>query len=168
MSKSAAVFLTVVSLASVIWVAAYAPRWIDDHNEFMRGFINHELLAILGVILAITLASASQIHLKFNEIEEKNGRVLFARSRGEIKSSCYCLIFSFLGAIACVFLKPLFAEHHFAVAFINGACLWVLLFNILILFDITSGIFQIQPQIKDQPALPPPTPALSTPPERTR
>lgn len=167
MNKAVAVCGLIVSLATVVWVAAWAPRWIDDHNEFMAGFINHEILSILGVILAITLASASQIHLKFNEIEERAGKRLFRVSRHEVESSCYHLIISFVAAVALVFIKPLCKEHHFAVALINGLCLWLLLYNIAILFDITSGIFAIDANIKPPPEKSPQALELPEPPRKS-
>lgn len=154
MTKLLSFCVLVVSLASVVWVAAYAPRWIDDGNDFMHGFVNHELLAILGVILAITLASASQIHLKFNDMEEKEGTRFLRKSRREVESNTYWLILSFVAALVLVFLKPLFVAHHFGVAFINGFALWILVFDIVILYDITSGIFSIPPQL-GRPASPP-------------
>jgi uncharacterized membrane protein YidH (DUF202 family) len=153
MNKTVAICLLIVSVGTVILVSAAAPRWLDDHNEFLKGFVNHELLAILGVILAITLASASQIHLKFNDLEEKRGHDFLQKSRKELEVSAYSLIISFLVAVALVIVKPLCAEHNFGIAFINGMAVWILLFNLLILFDITAGIFSIGPiyseKIKD-------------------
>jgi uncharacterized protein YqhQ len=159
MSKAVALCMLVISAASVVWIAAGAPRWLDDHNDFLRGFVNHELLAILGVILAITLASAAQIHLKFNDMEEKANRAFLASSRHEVKSSAYWLILSFVVALFLVMVKPLFLEHHFAIAFVNGAAIWVLLFDIMILFDMTAGIFAISATLKAPPSAPPPAPA---------
>lgn len=158
MSRGVALCLLIVSGGSVVWIAAAAPRWLDDRNEFLHGFVNQELLSILGVILVITLASAAQIHLKFNDMEEKENRRFMAASRHEVKSSAYWLIGSFVVAIGLVLVKPLFVEHHFAVAFINGFAVLVLLFDVTILFDMTAGIFAISPTIKDPPAADHPTP----------
>lgn len=70
--------------------------------------MNHELLAVLGVILAITLASAAQLHLTFNQIEEsyqdKGG---LSRSRRRVHSAAYWLIGLFLVAVLLVVVKPL-------------------------------------------------------------
>ena len=171
MNRLVSIGVLVLGLSSVAWIAAYAPRWINDENEFLHGFVNHELLAILGVILAITLASASQIHLKFNEMEEREGRRFLNKSRREVESNTYWLIASFVLAILIVTIKPLFVVHHFGIAMINGFSLWILLFDVFILYDITSGIFGLPPRFgikpTDQPTAPPPTPVPPTPPERS-
>lgn len=141
------VFL-IVSLACVVCVSAYAPRWIDDDNTFLKAFISQDLLSILGVILAITLASASQIHLKFNDLEERAGKFFLSNSRKEVKQASYALLFSFVLAVLLVIVKPLFVAHNLGVSFINGFGIWLLFFNILILFDITAGIFSVGPVIR--------------------
>ena len=167
MSRAISLCLLIVGAGAVVCVAAAAPRWIDDHNEFMKGFINHELLAILGVILVITLASAAQIHLKFNDLEEREKREFLSSSRREVRASANYLILSFVVAICLVFVKPLFVEHHFAIAFINGSALWLLFFNVLILFDLTAGIFAIPPDLRARPDLDPPAPGQPKPPSET-
>jgi hypothetical protein len=37
--------------------------WLSDDNTFLKNFVNQELLAVLGVIVTITLASAASLHL---------------------------------------------------------------------------------------------------------
>ena len=59
------------ALAVVLICAIYNPSYLSDKNEFMHHFVNHELLALLGIIMTITLASAASLHLEFNKIEER-------------------------------------------------------------------------------------------------
>ena len=68
------VLLTVFAAAGLVVVAA-RPEWASDQNSFLRNFVTHEFLSLLGVILAITLASVANIHLEFNKIEERYQRV---------------------------------------------------------------------------------------------
>lgn len=160
MTKGVATCLLIVSLGAIVCGAAYAPRWLNDDNEFLRAFISYELLEILGVVLAITLASASQIHLKFNEIEEQLGRD-FLQARQELAISTYALIASFVASIALVMVKPILVHHNVGIALLNGLGLWILILNVLILFDITAGIFSIRPirLSRYPPTAPPPSQA---------
>jgi hypothetical protein len=55
--------------------AVAQPSLLADSNGFLLNFVNQELLAILGIIMTITLASAASLHLEFNKIEEKYQKV---------------------------------------------------------------------------------------------
>lgn len=135
----------------VLIVSLNAPELLSDKNSFLVNFVNHELLAVLGVILAITLASAAQLHLTFNQIEEsyhqKGG---LARTRARVHSAAYWLIGSFATAVVLVVVKPLLAGPAWAQSLFNGAALFILLCNILILISITQQTFLIEPRIDDQ------------------
>ncbi len=73
-----------------ISLLAARPDWISDHNAFLKNFVNHEFINVLGVTLAITLASAAQIHLALNRIEEKHRvRDALAGTRRELRQSTY-------------------------------------------------------------------------------
>ena len=156
MNKVVAICVLVVSVAVIACISAYAPRWLNDQNKFLADFVNYNLLSILGVILAITLASASQLHLKLNEIEERAGKQFLHNSRKEIKSSAIWLIGIFGTSILVVVVKPILVNHNFGVAFVNGTALWLLLLELLILSDLTVGVFSIGPMLPDVP----PTPAV--------
>lgn len=58
------------------------PAWLSDRNDFLRDLSSRDILPVLGVILVITLASAAQLHLEFNKIEER------AKKRNAQKGSC--------------------------------------------------------------------------------
>jgi hypothetical protein len=149
MNRTIAICLLIVSLGAIICTAVAVPHLIDDTNGFLRAFVGHEFLSILGVFVAITLASASQIHLKFNEIEEKAKKRILIKSRQEVASSAYWLIAIFLMSLVLVLSKPWFCNYPMGIAIINGLAIWFVLINILILFDITAGIFSIPPDITD-------------------
>ncbi len=78
-------------------------------------------------------------------MEQQEGRD-FAQARRELYVSSYFLIGSFLATVALVVVKPIFVQHNVGVAFINGLALWILLFNVLVLTDLTAGIFAIRPR----------------------
>jgi hypothetical protein len=71
----------IVYVAVAICVASTQPHWVDDSNPFLKNFVNHELLNLLGVILAITLASVVNIHFEFNKIEERTKKKVLSSFR---------------------------------------------------------------------------------------
>lgn len=148
MNRTIGICSLVIAAGAVVAVAACQPSWLNDDNDFLKGFVNHEFLNILGVILAITLASTAQIHLWFNRIEERNGRRILNASRKELASSAYWLISLFLFGIILVVVKPHMSGPHIT-ALMNGAAIWILLFDAIIMWDITATIFNLGPDLPD-------------------
>jgi len=146
-SKPIAYCILIVSAALVVVLAVCAPGLLSDQNEFLKGFVGDGLLDVLGVILAITLASAGQLHLTLNQIEEKHKRHIFARMRGGIKTAATALIILFVVAVTVVAAKPLCAKTLALQSLFNGAGLFVLLWNVLLLVSLTQGIFAIKSEI---------------------
>ena len=125
-----------------ICVTAYRPDWMSDQNEFLKEFVNHEYLNILGVILAITLASLSQLHLSLRRVE-KSHNVSLEDVRAEIKSSAIFLILGFLVGLILVVCKPLIIFGISGGSLVNSACMVILIFYILVLSDITLSVFDL-------------------------
>ena len=69
MSKTTAYILLIAFCAGSVTISVVRPDFLGDDNIFLKNFVNHEFLNILGLILAITLASVANIHLAFNRIE---------------------------------------------------------------------------------------------------
>lgn len=149
MTRSIAICSLIAALAVVLVCANYNPSFLSDKNRFMQHFVNHELLAILGIIMTITLASAAQLHLEFNKFEEKAKRRFLTKTRQGVVHGAFSLIFAFLIAVVIVVLKPLLPHSEGAEALANGLALILLLFNVLVLLDLTQLAFAIRPQIDD-------------------
>jgi hypothetical protein len=131
----------------VIVLSLTAPFIMSDQNSFFKEFVNHELLNILGVILAITIASAGQLHLELNSIEEKystNNR--FIKTRAGIKSAVFWLVGLFFIGTILVSIKPLLCADTWAQALFNGAALLILIWNVLVLVSIIQTVFSIKPR----------------------
>ena len=142
--------VVLVAGALVLTVLVCArPGWLSDSNDFLRNFVNHEYLNVLGVILAITLASLAQAHLVLNRIEEHRERRCFDRTRKEIKSSAYWLIVLFVIGFVIVMAKPIVCAGEIWAAAFNAASIAVLLVYVLILLDITMAMFKIQPELNN-------------------
>src|SRR5690348_3187621 len=148
MTKSIAYCTLIVTMAMVFVLAAYAPAVLSDNNSFLKGFVTSEILNVLGVILAITLASAGQLHLSFNAIEERYQRVGLSRSRAGVHRAAYFLIGLFIAAVIVVVVKPLLAKDEWSQTILNGFALEILLWNVLILISLTQTTFGMKAEIK--------------------
>jgi len=139
--------LLAFALLSIVLMAA-RPDWVSDQNIFLREFVNHELINVLGITLAVTLASAAQIHLAFNGIEEKyKKRDALKRSRSELRQDTYWLISLFVAGVAVVTIKPIAAAGSATdQAFFNMLALFFLLWHVLIMVSLTQLVFAIEPE----------------------
>ena len=149
MNKTASICVLTVFAGVVLVAAIAAPNVLSDDNGFLRSFVGAEFLSILGVILAITLASSGQLHLAFNQIEERLKQEGLAKTRAAVRTDTYALIVLFLLAIAVVVVKSLLAFTLWAQTLFNGAALLILVWNVLLLISLTRTIFAIPPMIDD-------------------
>ena len=143
-------FCALICAATLVAVvAACCPSAMSDKNDFLHHFVNHELLGLLGIIMTITLASAANLHLEFNKIEERFRHRGLTKTRRGVVQSAYCLIGLFFVSVVIVVAKPIASHSEVSEALFNGAALFVLLWNILILIEITQMAFAIGPTIDD-------------------
>lgn len=149
MSRAVYICALICSAAVLTVLTTSRPEVLSDENKFLAGFVNQEFLAIAGVMLTITLASAGQIHLKLNEIEEKHKRVFLIKTRANVRNGAYCLIGLFLFAVVLVVSKPTLAQAQWVQSAFNGAALFVILWMTLVLTALTRLIFAIKPDIAD-------------------
>lgn len=125
-----------------------APAVLSDKNSFLKGFVNQELLGFLGVVVTITLASAANLHLELNKLEEQIKKRVFNETRNAVKMSAYSLIKMLLLALVIVVSKPLIVitdDYLISSSFLNGAALLIVFANILILADLMQTAFKLEP-----------------------
>ena len=123
---------------------------LGRYEPIPQGFVNHKLLSFLGVIVTITLASAANLHIELNKIEETAGKGAFVNTRVLIKRSARWLIASLIVAVLVVLIKPLVAPdpvvHQTAASLLNGAALLIILADILVLIDLTQAVARARSQ----------------------
>jgi uncharacterized membrane protein (GlpM family) len=138
----------------LLWVVAAAvltlrlPSVLSDQNEFLRGFVGHEFLAFMGVIVTITLASAANLYVALLRYEEQVGLGAFKGTKKDLRDSANFLIWALVSSVVVVALKPLFAESITVQSAFNAAALGILVASILILFDLTQAAFGLEPPVK--------------------
>lgn len=148
MNKTIARCIFIVLLGAYVTISISAPWVLSDQNNFLKQFVNHEFLNLLGIIVAITLASAANLHLEFNKIEDTAGREFLSKTRASVKRSASWLIGFFSLGFLLVIAKPLVPVGEIITAFINGLAVVIVVFNILVLIDLTQLVFKIGPMFK--------------------
>jgi hypothetical protein len=139
-----------VSIAAWLVITLAAPWALGDNkNLFLKNFVNHEMLSFLGVVVTITLASSASLHIELNKLEESAGSRIFLKTRRRIHLSAYALIWALVVAVCLVTVKPMLGDTDTATSFANGAAMIIILFNILVLADITKTTFSLEPNFKD-------------------
>jgi hypothetical protein len=129
---------TILTLTSICVPNALS----DSGNAFLRGFVNQELLATLGVIVSITLVSAGAIHIELVKLA-KEMRIDVEREKRAVRNSAFLLIWLLLAALILVVLKPIVALGERPSAFANALGLMILIWAIAVLYDLTRAAFTI-------------------------
>jgi hypothetical protein len=128
--------------AALIGISLRCPSWLSDDNPFFKDFVNQELLATLGFIVTITLASAASLHLELNKLDDQTG-IPFTRTRRSIRKSAYSLLFVLGAAIFLVIGKPLLPKLETVRALANAGAVLLLYFSLSVLYALTRTIFTI-------------------------
>jgi uncharacterized membrane protein YraQ (UPF0718 family) len=136
-------------LASIFGACSIShPEFLDDSKQFFKDLLSKDMLPILGIILTISLASVAQLHLEFNKIEERRGRLFLGQTRKALRGAAYMLIGTFVAGIVVVSLKSILAgDNSVSQALFNSIGVLLLILNVIILCDLTSAAFSIGPEI---------------------
>jgi hypothetical protein len=139
------IFILAISIVLVGICASLYPDALSDRgNRFLSGFVNHELLSFLGVVVTITLASVANLHLELNKLESASGK-RFPKTRKSIRLSAYSLIGGLVFGFLIVATKPLIGDGVYVLAIWNSAAIIVIIFNILVLVDLTQATLSLPP-----------------------
>lgn len=142
MSKVIA-WTTLIALTAVLISASIcAPYYLSDEgNPFFKGFVTWELLSFLGVVVTITLASAANLHLELNKLEERSNES-FGEARVAVRNCAYSLLLLFAVAFVLVMVKPTLNGPHWNAG-ANSLAILIVLFNLAVLADLTMAVFRI-------------------------
>lgn len=142
MTRTLAILALTLLIASLGWISWSDPYWLSDGNAFLKGFVSQDFLAVLGVIVTITLASAASLHLELNRLEDAYGEA-FAEARAATRNYAYMLVVLFFAALALLILKPVYADDVFKEAAFNSGAVVIMVLNLMALADLTTAVFQI-------------------------
>lgn len=136
----------------IICMSICNPSLINDNNSFLKSFVGYELVSLLGVIASITIATTSQLHTMLNDVEKNANSRILNKTRHDIKSDVYVLIFIFLISFFLTIIKSNFIfflpnMSETALAIINGIAICLVVSAALILIAIVELVFKIVPDV---------------------
>ena len=142
MSKSLPWIILICLATTLLAISFWHTQFLSDQNSFLKNFVADQLLATLGFILTVTLASAASLHLELNKIEDATSK-LFTRSRVSIRRSAYSLLVMFAVGTILVIVKPLLPSEPINSAIANTIAILIIYFNLSVLHDLTRTVFAI-------------------------
>jgi hypothetical protein len=148
-NRTIALCLFMAVAAVIVCVSVATPATLSDANGFLKDFVGSQLLGFLGVVVTITLASAANLHFELNKLEAERQKRGFVKTRGAIRQSAAWLIGLLLLAIALLVIKPALGSNQTVQSLANGGALLIVLFNVLVLIDLTQMAFKIGPDLPD-------------------
>lgn len=135
--------MILIGLATILLSISFCqPQLLSDQNTFLKQFVSEQLLATLGFILTVTLASAASLHLELNKIEDATGKP-FLLTRKSVRRSAYSLMALFATGTALVIIKPLLPIWQSNAAVANSVAILIIYFNLSVLYDLTRTVFKI-------------------------
>jgi hypothetical protein len=140
-------FIILIVIAGVFVSLSVCDPAILSKNAFLAGFINHEILGIMAVIMTISIASIATIHIWFNELESKHDKKIFGAARKEINQAAFCFIGLFIAQLLCLFVRslPIFETSDRAISLFNGMSVLLLLMSVITLWDIMGVVRALTP-----------------------
>lgn len=72
-------------LLLIIVINVEYPDFFSDKNDFLLNFVNHELIATLGFMTALSIGISTNLHIELNNLEN-NINNPFTRTRISIKN----------------------------------------------------------------------------------
>jgi hypothetical protein len=81
-------FLAVFLIFLITWDTSI----LSDDNQFMREFVDEDLLSFLGVVLTLSVGLLAQLFLSVAKLEDRLGRGAVTTIRDELKSTARTLI----------------------------------------------------------------------------
>lgn len=119
------------------------PSLFGDENLFLAGFVNHEFLSFMGIIVSITLASTVSLHMALTRKEDEKGQCFLSGTKAAVRKSAFSLIWALIAAIFLVVTKAALPEVHPWDGLCNVAALAIILFGIFVMYDITKLAFRL-------------------------
>lgn len=139
----------IVAVFGVTAMATAAVPHVLANNTFLTGFVNHEIMAFLIVVLTITMASVANIHLSISRLTasvkdpERRKAIddgVAKPLRGDIESSARLLFWSFGVCAVALVVKGEFSDNVYVVSATHGIGIVVTVTNVLVLFDIYKTV----------------------------
>lgn len=138
--------IALLTLALMLIIICFrAPEILSDQNSFFEEFVNHEFLSFMGLLVTITLVSATNLFIELHKLEAKFGVGSFKKTRKDVRQSAVVLIYFLIISILIVVIKPLWSFSELCTSLINSSALFLLIASCMMLLDITNAAFRVAP-----------------------
>lgn len=137
-----------VALAAVLAIACICQPNLLSQNTILNGLMNHEVLALMAVILTVTLASVANIHLAINRVVTKkfdNDPELKAAAsevKKELKDNSWYIFWGFLAALILIVAEGSI-DSELATAIIYAGVIWILGLYLMCMYDVYQVAFGV-------------------------
>lgn len=132
-------------LALQIVLVEADPRILSDENVFLKGFVNHELLAIIGFFTTLTLAIGFQVHFLLNKAAKEAGEISgFPKTRKSLRRSINTSIFVFIISFQVVFFKEYFVSSVSSIIVCNSLAVTTIFLSICVLYDLANTVLRLK------------------------
>jgi len=101
------------------------------------------MLAFIGFMVTISLASAANIHIELNRLEEKLNAKIFTETRKKLKASVRLMLFLLICSLTLVTVKPVLPSDYPSPAICNSLALLLCLAYAQVLYDLTMAAFSL-------------------------
>lgn len=154
MNSTIAIILLISWTAISLSASAFVPSLFSDKNAFLKGFVTHEFVSFMGVLVTITLASAANLYVELNKLEDRRPGLVFKASKKHVRDSAYALIGSLVVSLVVVVAKPWIGSGQNGQSLFNCFALGVIGFAVMILIDLTQAAFDLDPKEVPRPEAP--------------
>lgn len=146
MNSTIAIVVLILWAAISLSASAFLPFIFSDKNAFLKGFVTHEFVSFMGVLVTITLASAANLYVELNKLEARRSGLVFDESKQHVRDSAYALIGSLIVSLVIVVSKPWVGLGLHGQSLVNCFALGVIVFAVMILIDLTQAAFDLDPK----------------------
>ncbi len=140
--------MLIAAIVLLFMAVVAQPDWLNE-NKFLIDFVNHEMIALMAVVVTVTLASVANIHLALNKLvirrfdgdrELKSAAIAVKQ---EMNDNAWIIFAGFGASLIVVLIKGGNMDVPRVVAAMHACALWLLFLYGLCMYDIYRVIFGI-------------------------
>jgi hypothetical protein len=145
--KTIAIISLIVTAGVIVALSACVPTVLSQ-NKFLQGFVTHEILGMMAVIMTISMTTIATIHIWFNELEARHQQRVFGKARKEINLSIFYFIWIFVAQLVVLIVRSLpdLENNDVAISLFNGLSIILLLCAVFTLMDIMGVVRSLTPE----------------------
>jgi hypothetical protein len=136
-------FISLLVLAGLLVGVSICDAKLLASNGFLNGFVNHEYINVLAVIVTVSLVSVTQIHLEYSRIERRFDVRVFEEARATINLGALLLTGMLLLAFIISFVRalPIVSENDVFLSLVHSSALLTVVTAVFIMYDLVRVVY---------------------------